>query len=207
MEYSKQGEELTESFEGVRLTAYQDSVGVWTIGYGHTEGVHEGMTCTQAQAEEWLVGDVAFTVSYINKRLTSAVTQGEFDALVDFTYNLGVGTLERSGILTSINEGKHDEVAALIPQYDHAGDKVLPGLLRRRDEEVAEFEEVPIPILEFTCPAGHVSERLIISQSVAEHTVSTKCSTCGATAERSISKPAPPILVAGSGGFYKASQA
>jgi GH24 family phage-related lysozyme (muramidase) len=91
MNYSKTGLALTESFEGLRLTAYQDSVGRWTIGYGHTNGVQPGQTITLQQAEAFLVADVAWAVAFVNHVLTVLVSQGEFDALVDFVFNLGSG--------------------------------------------------------------------------------------------------------------------
>src|ERR1035437_3806931 len=90
MNYSKVGlEQLTEPFEGCKLTAYQDSKGVWTIGYGHTSGVTPGDTCSQEKAESWLLSDVAWAEAAVNRYVTVSLTQGEFDALTDFTFNLG----------------------------------------------------------------------------------------------------------------------
>ncbi len=96
MNYSKTGLALTEQFEGLRLTAYQDQVGRWTIGYGHTAGVQQGDTCTQAQAEAWLASDVSWAVQTVNLYVTIALTQGEFDALTDWVYNLGSGSFQHS---------------------------------------------------------------------------------------------------------------
>src|ERR1700684_75545 len=74
------GQLVTEQFEGLSLTAYQDSRGVWTIGYGHTAGVTEGMTCTQAQAGAWLTEDIQWAVSVVQNEVTVPLTQGEFNA-------------------------------------------------------------------------------------------------------------------------------
>lgn len=139
MQYSKQGLTLTESFEGCRLVAYQDSTGIWTIGYGHTRGVYAGMTCTQAQAEQWLIQDTSAAVNNVNAHVTTQLTQDEFDALVDFDFNLGDGTLDRSNLLSLVNQRRFTEAATLFDQYDHAGGKVVAGLLRRRVSETTEF--------------------------------------------------------------------
>lgn len=139
MKYSKQGLALTESFEGCRLVAYPDSVGVWTIGYGHTKGVVEGMTCTQAQAEQWLLDDVADAEAEVNRLVHIAMSQEEFDALVDFVFNLGIGNFSKSTLLAKLNardiEGAADEFA----KWDRAGGVEVAGLLRRRLAEKALF--------------------------------------------------------------------
>src|ERR1700757_2265582 len=81
--YSKNGLSLTEQFEGCRLVAYQDQVGVWTIGYGHTgSGVVSGLTITQDQAEDLLTSDVAASAAYVNAAVMVELQQNEFDALV-----------------------------------------------------------------------------------------------------------------------------
>jgi len=138
--YSKSGLQLTEQFEGVRLTAYQDQVGVWTIGYGHTAGVQPGDTCTQEQAEAWLQSDVSWAVQTVNLYVTIALTQGEFDALVDFVFNLGSGSFEHSTLLTLVNQRNFGAAADQFERWDHAGGKVVAGLLRRRQAEEEEFK-------------------------------------------------------------------
>lgn len=139
MQYSKSGLTLTESFEGLRLIAYQDSVGVWTIGYGHTRGVCAGMNCNRQQAEAWLIEDIAFAVAFVNAHVKVQITQGEFDALVDFAFNLGVGSEEHSTLLALVNEGRFDEAKLQFPKWDIAGGHEVAGLLRRRMAEQAEF--------------------------------------------------------------------
>lgn len=140
MQYSQDGLHLTEQFEGCKLVAYPDSIGVPTIGYGHTRGVHLGMTCTQAQAEQWLQEDVQSAVSEVNKHVTIPLTQHEFDALVDFTFNCGAGNLDHSTLLKLVNTGDFAHAANEFERWDKAGGKVFAGLLRRRLAEKHEFQ-------------------------------------------------------------------
>jgi lysozyme len=139
MIYSKTGVQLTERFEGVRLVAYRDSVGVLTIGYGHTFGVTEGMTCTEDQAAAWLFNDTQVAQADVNKYVTVTLTQGEFDALVDFAFNLGRGNLNNSTLLKDINAGNFAAAADEFVKWDRAGGVVVAGLLRRRLAEQQEF--------------------------------------------------------------------
>ncbi len=139
MEYSKNGIELTARFEGCKLLAYQDSVGVWTIGYGHTKGVTKGMSCTQQQAEEWLKEDVMDAVRAVNKYVKVDLSQNQFDALVDFTFNLGSGSLSSSTLLKYLNKGSFDLAANEFEKWCHAGGKVLKGLYARRIAEKEMF--------------------------------------------------------------------
>ena len=140
MNYSDAGLDLTEESEGCRLIAYQDSVGVWSIGYGHTRGVVAGMTCTQAQAEAWLREDILSAIADVNRLVKVPLTQGEFDALVDFDFNLGGGALRGSTLLRLLNGGDHAGAAEQFERWDRAGGHVLAGLLRRRLAEEAEFK-------------------------------------------------------------------
>ena len=141
MNYSKTGLALTEQFEGLRLTAYQDQVGRWTCGYGHTAGVQAGDTCTQAQAEAWLASDVSWAVQCVNLYVKIALTQGEFDSLCDFVFNLGSGSFQHSALLTLVNQRNFEAAAAEFEKWDHAGGQVVAGLLRRRIAEEAEFKQ------------------------------------------------------------------
>lgn len=139
MKYSLFGLRLTESFEGDRLRAYQDSRGIWTIGYGHTAGVYPGMTCTQEQAESWLAQDIAWAETEVNRLVKVPLTQSEFDALVDFTFNCGAGSFEHSTLLVLLNHNDHAKAAQEFVKWDKAGGVELPGLLRRRRAEAEEF--------------------------------------------------------------------
>jgi lysozyme len=127
---------LAKKFEGCRLEAYRDSVGVLTIGYGHTgEGVAEGMAWTQEQADAHLEKDMEAAASEVEHLLKVPVSQGQFDALTDFAYNLGAGTLARSRVMSLTNARRFAEAADAILGYDHAAGQVLLGLLRRRQAE------------------------------------------------------------------------
>src|SRR5258708_6178734 len=137
--YSSNGMHLTEQFEGDRLTAYQDSKGVWTIGYGHTRGVVPGMTCTQQQADRWLAEDIAWAESEVNKLVHVPLTQQQFDALVDFTFNCGSGNFDHSTLLKLVNAGDMEHAALEFEKWDRCGGKEVAGLLRRRKAEEAEF--------------------------------------------------------------------
>jgi lysozyme len=135
------GQALTEQFEGCELTAYQDSGGVWTLGYGHTAGVTEGMACTQAQAEAWLTQDIQWAVAVVNDLVTVQLTQGEFDALVDFVFNVGSGSFASSTMLRMLDAGNFAGAADQFARWDLAGGQVVAGLLRRRIAEEGEFNE------------------------------------------------------------------
>jgi lysozyme len=140
MTYSKKGLQLTEGFEGCRLKAYQDSKGVWTIGFGHTGRlVVAGLTCTQAQAEEWLASDIAWAASEVSRVVKVPLTQAEFDALVDFVFNTGAGNFQHSSLLALLNHNDHVKAAAEFEKWDKCGGVELPGLLRRRKAEAKEF--------------------------------------------------------------------
>jgi lysozyme len=140
--YGKDGLALTEQFEGCELTAYQDQVGVWTIGYGHTgSGVVSGLTITQDQAVALLMSDVAAAAAYVNATVQVALQQAEFDALVDFVFNLGRGAFAGSTLLKHLNAGQFDAAATQFDLWDHAGGQVVAGLLRRRQAETALFQQ------------------------------------------------------------------
>ena len=142
MKYDKDGLALTESFEGLRLVAYPDpgTGGVpWTIGYGHTRGVQPGDTCTQEQAEAWLLEDVQAAADDVNARVNVALTQDEFDALVDFTFNVGAGNFNHSTLLAKVNAGDIEGAAAEFKKWNLAAGHVLAGLVRRRAAETTLF--------------------------------------------------------------------
>ncbi len=130
---------LTEQFEGCRLTAYQDSVGVWTIGFGHTLGVQEGDTCTQEQAVQWLMQDLQSAQDAVTSQVTVPLTQNQLEALTDFVFNEGSGHFESSTLLKLLNAGNYAAADAEFAKWDLAGGKVLPGLVRRRAAEAALF--------------------------------------------------------------------
>ena len=139
MEISETGIGLLKAFEGCRLVSYQDSVGVWTIGYGCTTDVDPGMKITQAEAEDRLKADLTVFENCVNDAVKVPLNQNQFDALVCWTYNLGCRTLQKSKVLTLLNEGDYDGAEDHMKLYDRAGGQVLAGLTRRRLAEARLF--------------------------------------------------------------------
>lgn len=131
MRTGQTGIRLITQFEGCRLTAYKCPAGVWTIGYGHTQGVQPGQTITQAQAEQMLAADLGKYESNVNKYDAKYKwSQSEFDALVSFAYN--IGSIDK---LTAGGTRSRQEIADKMLLYNKAGGKVLTGLTRRRQAE------------------------------------------------------------------------
>ena len=134
LKQSPAGEALTKSFEGLRLTSYQDSGGVWTIGWGHTRGVRKGQTISPEVAESFFLADIAGVVLEVN-RLCGTATQNQFDALVDFAFNLGAGSLEASTLLKLHNAKDYAGAVGQFGLWIHDAGEVSPGLVRRRAAE------------------------------------------------------------------------
>ncbi|EPF0315210.1 lysozyme [Enterobacter chuandaensis] len=144
MQTSEKGIALIKQFEGCKLTAYQDSVGVWTIGYGWTQPVdgnpiRAGMTIKQETAERLLKTGLVSYESDVSRLVKVGLTQGQFDALVSFTYNLGARSLSTSTLLRKLNAGDYAGAADEFLRWNKAGGKVLNGLTRRREAERALF--------------------------------------------------------------------
>lgn len=137
--YSKNGLALTELFEGDVLTAYQDPRGIWTIGYGHTAGVHPGETITHEQAVALLFDDLRAAALCVNETVTVKLTQPQFDALVDFAFNIGITSFRHSTLLRDVNAGRFESALGQFRLWDHCGGIVNAGLLRRRSAEASEF--------------------------------------------------------------------
>ena len=135
------GTKILKFFEGCRLTAYQDSVGVWTIGYGHTKGVYDGMTITQEEAEQMLLTELEEYEGYVEKYVTVPLTQNQFDALVVWVYNLGPTNFRNSTLLKELNSGNYTAAGKEITRWNKAGGKVLAGLVKRREAEAELFNE------------------------------------------------------------------
>lgn len=144
MQTSNKGIALIKEFEGCKLTAYQDSVGVWTIGYGWTQPVNgkpirSGMTIKQETAERLLKTGLVSYESDVSRLVKVGLTQGQFDALVSFTYNLGARSLSTSTLLRKLNAGDYAGAADEFLRWNKAGGKVLNGLTRRREAERSLF--------------------------------------------------------------------
>ena len=144
-------------FEGERLKAYKCSAGVWTIGVGHTSAagepkVVEGMTITANESAAILARDLAAFELGAERMLEVDVSQNQFDVLVSFAFNCGLGALKKSTLLKRVNEGKFDAVPAELMKWTKAGGKEVAGLVRRRRAEAKLWRgvdtEQPVDILE-----------------------------------------------------------
>lgn len=133
---------LTEACESCKLDAYPDpgtGSTPWTIGYGHTNGVSAGDTCDIGQADIWLSQDIVDASDAVSRLVRVPLTQHQFDALVDFTFNLGSGNLENSTLLKLLNQGQYAAADAEFAKWVYGGGHVLPGLVSRRALEAAWF--------------------------------------------------------------------
>jgi lysozyme len=148
MEVNKAGKDLIKRFEGCKLKAYRCPAMLWTIGYGNTfypDGtkVKEGDVITQQRAEEIfdvLLDDFAAKVDVLVK---SNVTANNFSALVSFTWNVGVGNFQKSTLLKKVNANPKDKtIPAEFRKWVRANDKVLKGLVRRREAEAKLYEQL-----------------------------------------------------------------
>lgn len=137
--------ELIKEFEGCKLNAYKDAVGVWTIGYGTTSAAGvgidpcPGMRITEEQAEFYLRSAIDRFADNIAKSITAPINDNEFGAFVSLAYNIGPGAFKKSSALREFNAGNKKKAADAILLWNKAGGKVLKGLTRRREAERALF--------------------------------------------------------------------
>lgn len=133
--------DLVKQFEGLRTSAYKDSAGVWTIGYGTTArakvGIEPlpGMTITEAEAEYYLQKGLEKFSTEIAGLFTLPVNENEFGAFVSLAYNIGTTAFKRSSALRKFNAGDKAGAAKAILLWNKAGGVVLKGLVRRREAE------------------------------------------------------------------------
>jgi len=139
MKCSEAGKELIKKFEGCKLRAYQDSVGKWTVGVGHTLGAYESQVISQEEADRLLAADLVSAEKCINNSIPYGITQNQFDALCSFVFNLGCGALRNSQLLRKLQEGDDTGAADEFHRFCHAGGKVLNGLVARRKAEMELF--------------------------------------------------------------------
>lgn len=134
MQISDEGLALLKRFEGCKLTAYQDGGGVWTIGYGSTDGVREGQTISQSEADEKLETDVED--HDITDLLEGAETsQNQFDAMTSLAFNIGIDAFAGSSVLKRHKEGNYPRAADCFLLWKYDNGVVVPGLLKRRNAE------------------------------------------------------------------------
>lgn len=135
MQLGAAGKALIQSFETLKLAAYQDQRGVWTIGWGHTTGVVPYQTCTVADADYWFIRDTDWACNALLQSIDVPMTQNQFDALVSFTFNVGVGSEAHSTLARLFNNGDTAGAAAQFLVWNHINGVVDFGLTRRRKAE------------------------------------------------------------------------
>jgi lysozyme len=144
MQVNASGMALIENFEGCRTTAYQDCIGTWTIGYGHTSSagppaVVRGMTISKGEALSILKTDVGNFSKGLEACLRVSLNDDQFSALVSFAYNIGLSEFRKSSVLQAVNAGEFHAVPTFMAMWVKAGGKVIPGLVARRAAEAALF--------------------------------------------------------------------
>ena len=146
MKISQAGLDLIKKYEGCKLKSYQDSVGLWTVGFGHLIGngktKPDKLIYTQEEVDGLLRTDLARFESGVSAYCTLPLTQGQFDSIVCFSYNLGLGTLSRSTLLKKLNAGDYDGASQEFLKYTKAGGVVLKGLVARRQAENQLFTQL-----------------------------------------------------------------
>ncbi|MEQ1069167.1 lysozyme [Acinetobacter lwoffii] len=144
MHISPSGIDLIRNFESLRLNAYDDGVGVWTIGYGTTKypngiRVKKGDTCTLEQAKSYMQHDLKKFEQTVNSAVNVPINQNQFDALVSLAYNIGPTAFEESTLVKRLNEGNYNAAANQFNVWVNAGGKRMQGLVNRRAAEKALF--------------------------------------------------------------------
>ena len=132
---SEKGKELIRKSEGLRYEAYKCPAKIYTIGYGHTNGVKKNDYITKEQAEKYLEEDLAPIESWLTLADLN-LNQNQYDALASFMFNLGINAFSKSTLLRRIKEGDEEGIRKNFMLWVHAGTTVLPGLLKRRQREV-----------------------------------------------------------------------
>jgi lysozyme len=128
---------LVRNYEGLRLEAYQDTSGIWTIGYGHILGVKPGDSINAERAELLLEADLAESERAVTGLVKVPLTDNQFSALASFVFNEGAGAFARSTLLRKLNEGGYSLVPACLKSWIFDNGKMLPGLAKRRAAEAA----------------------------------------------------------------------
>lgn len=158
MRLSQAGLQLIKKSEGFRSRTYQDVAGFSTIGYGHRLLRHESFpdAISEAQALDLLAADVHRAEQAVERLVKVPLTQGQFDALVDFCFNLGAGRLASSTLLKALNAGRYTDAGEQLLRWDLAAGQVSPGLKTRREAELQLWESGPTPT---PLPGGTTSAR------------------------------------------------
>jgi lysozyme len=139
---SQNGIDLIKRWEGCRTNAYLCPANVWTIGYGHTKTAKPGMMISHSQADVLLLEDLKRFEEAVRRLVTVPLNQNQFDALVSFTFNVGIGAFEKSTLLKLLNTGNYSNAATQFIKWVRAGKQVLPGLVARREDEYQLFTKL-----------------------------------------------------------------
>lgn len=200
MQISDEGLRLIVSFEGKlkklddgRYIAYRCPANVWTIFAGCTEGVTEGMICTEAEGEAMFRRELAKHEAAVQRMVTVDINQNEADALISFSYNCGIGALQNSTILKRLNKGDRAGAAQAFALWNKGGGKVLPGLVSRRAREASLF------LKPTSAPdAPWMPQRVEPSREPLSRKIVATATTVGATGATYVSTagiPPPPDLL------------
>jgi lysozyme len=200
MQISKKGLDLIRSFEGYlrklpdgSCIAYRCPAGVWTLGWGCTEGVKEGMRWTKAEAEEALRREIAKHEAAVARLVTVDINQNQRDALISFSYNVGSSALSKSTLLKKLNRGDYAGAQAEFMKWNKAGGKQLRGLSIRRAKEAALFaERMDEP--ENAMMAQSVDEPIAPMPESAKAAIYTGGTTVAAAGVSSFVAPPPPVV-------------
>lgn len=139
MKTNAAGRRIIKEFEGCRLSAYRDTGGIWTIGFGHTRGVQPGMRITQEEADAFFEQDLAAAEFTVRRQVTRLVNENQFSALVSFAYNVPFKEFRESTLLKRVNEGHFGEAESEFARWVYDDGKKLVGLVRRRMCEATLF--------------------------------------------------------------------
>lgn len=139
MNISENGLDLIKQSEHCELEAYQDCVGIWTIGYGHTLNVHARDVISANTAEVLLENDLQPVESAISTLVKVPLNQNQFDALTSLAFNIGINAFRKSTLLRYLNNWQYQLAADEFLKWDHAGGKVVAGLSSRRRTERSLF--------------------------------------------------------------------
>lgn len=141
MKCGERGKELIKLSEGLRLKAYLDAAAVWTIGYGHTGAdVIPNLVITEEEANVILENDILEAEICVNRKVSVPLNQNQFDALVDFVFNLGCSRFSGSTLLRLLNTADYQRAAWEFEKWNKAAGRVLEGLVVRRKRERTLFE-------------------------------------------------------------------
>ena len=136
---SQTGIDLIKRWEGCRTNSYLCPAGVWTVGYGHTKTAKPNQIISHLEAEELLQSDLRWFEEAVGKYVTVPINQNQFDALVSFTFNVGIGAFKNSTLLRLLNQKKYLAAANEFHRWTNANGRKLPGLINRRKQEYALF--------------------------------------------------------------------